>query len=130
MANPVLESFRESLKACVANSSRPPEKIKGKENPDLPSVFSNYWPPNVALSSHLSKVQVLSITYAQVTILKLEQLKQGCVHQNNNFLRGGRNCIVHAFAMHPLIDTCLMHIDFCVPIKAYKSYLSFLNKLS
>ena len=50
MANPVLESFGESQKACVTNSSRPPEKLKGKENPDLPSVCSNYWPPNVALS--------------------------------------------------------------------------------
>ena len=27
----------------------PPEKLKGKENPDLPLVCSNYWPPNVAL---------------------------------------------------------------------------------
>ena len=46
----MLESFGESPKACVINSSRPPEKLKGKENPDLPSVCSNYWPPNVALS--------------------------------------------------------------------------------
>ena len=46
MANPVLESFRESPKACVTNSSRPPEILKGKENPDLPLVCSNYWPPN------------------------------------------------------------------------------------
>ena len=50
MANPVLESFRESPKACVTNSSRPLEKLKGKENPDLPTVCSNYWPPIVALS--------------------------------------------------------------------------------
>ena len=50
MANPVLESFGESPKACVTNSSRPPEKLKGKENPDLPLVCSNYWPPNMALS--------------------------------------------------------------------------------
>ena len=50
MANPVLESFGESPKACVTNSSRPPEKLKGKENPDMPSVCSNYWPPSVALS--------------------------------------------------------------------------------
>ena len=34
----------------MTNSSCPPEKLKGKENPDLPSVCSNYWPPNVALS--------------------------------------------------------------------------------
>ena len=48
--NPLLERFRESQKACVTNSSRPPANLKGKENPDLPSVCSNYWPPNVALS--------------------------------------------------------------------------------
>ena len=46
----MLESFGESPKACVTNSSRPLEKLKGKENPDLPLVCSNYWPPNVALS--------------------------------------------------------------------------------
>ena len=50
MANPLLESFGESSKACVINSSHPPANLKGKENPDLPSVCSNYWPPNVALS--------------------------------------------------------------------------------
>ena len=46
----MLESFGESPKACVTNSSRPPEKLKGKENPDLPLVFLNYRPPIVALS--------------------------------------------------------------------------------
>ena len=55
MANPVLESFEESPKACVTNSSRPPEKLKGKENLDLPSVCSNYWPTNVALSLCFAK---------------------------------------------------------------------------
>ena len=49
MANP-LESFGESPKACVTNSNRLPAKLKGKGNPDLPSVCSNYWPPIVALS--------------------------------------------------------------------------------
>jgi hypothetical protein len=44
-----LESFRESPKACVTNSSRPPANLKGKGNPDLPLVCSNYWPPIVAL---------------------------------------------------------------------------------
>ena len=38
MANPVLESFRESPKASMTNSSRPTKKLEGKENPDLPSV--------------------------------------------------------------------------------------------
>ena len=50
MTKPLLDSFGESPKACVTNSSHPPEKLKVKENPDLPSVCSNYWPPNVALS--------------------------------------------------------------------------------
>ena len=48
MANPLLESFREPLKAGVTNSSHPPVNLKGKGNPDLPSVCSNYWPPNMA----------------------------------------------------------------------------------
>ena len=37
-----------SPKACVTNSGCPPANLKGKRNPDLPSVCSNYWPPNVA----------------------------------------------------------------------------------
>ena len=48
--NPLLESFGESPKACVTHSSHPLANFKWKENPDLPSVCSNYWPPNVALS--------------------------------------------------------------------------------
>ena len=32
----------------MINSSRPPANLKGKGNPDLPSVCSIYWPPNVA----------------------------------------------------------------------------------
>ena len=50
MANPLLESFEESPNACMINSSRRPANFKGKENPELPSVCSNYWPPNMALS--------------------------------------------------------------------------------
>ena len=49
-ANPLLESFGETPRICVTDSSRPLTDLKGKENPDLPSVCSNYWPPNVALS--------------------------------------------------------------------------------
>ena len=48
MANPLLESFEEPPKACVINYNLPPANLKGKGNPDLPSVCSNYWPPNVA----------------------------------------------------------------------------------
>jgi hypothetical protein len=48
MVNPLLESFGEPTKAYVTNSSRPLANFKGKGNPDLPSVCSNYWPPNVA----------------------------------------------------------------------------------
>ena len=50
MANPLLDSFGKSPKACVTNSSHPPANLKGKENPDLPLVCLNYWPPIVALS--------------------------------------------------------------------------------
>ena len=49
-ANPLLESFGESPKTCVTNSSRPSAKLRGKGNPHLPSFCSNYWPPIVALS--------------------------------------------------------------------------------
>ena len=34
MANPLLESFGESPKACVTNSNRPPANLKGKANPE------------------------------------------------------------------------------------------------
>ena len=50
VANSLLESFGEPPKACVTNSSRPLANLKGKGNPDLQSVWSNYWPPIVALS--------------------------------------------------------------------------------
>ena len=45
MANPLLESFGEPPRTCVTKSSRPPPDLKEKENPELPSVCSNYWPP-------------------------------------------------------------------------------------
>jgi hypothetical protein len=38
MVNPLLESFGESPKAYVKNSSSSPANLKGKENTDLPSV--------------------------------------------------------------------------------------------
>ena len=50
MANPLLESFGEFPKICLTNSRRPPANLKGKGNPDMPSVCLNYWPPIVALS--------------------------------------------------------------------------------
>ena len=53
-ANPLLQSFGESPKASVTNSSRPLTDLKGKGNPDLPSVCSNYWPPIVALSLYFN----------------------------------------------------------------------------
>ena len=56
----MLESFGESPKAWVTNSSRPPANFKGKENPDLPSVCSNYWPPNVALSLYFNHLVLLT----------------------------------------------------------------------
>ena len=36
VANLLLESFGESPKTCVTNSSHPPANLKGKGNPDLP----------------------------------------------------------------------------------------------
>ena len=70
MANPVLEIFRESPKACVTNSGRPPEKLKGKENPDLPLVCSNYWPPNVALSLYFNHLVLSTFQQSMSAIPK------------------------------------------------------------
>ena len=50
MANPLLESFREPPRNYVTNFSCSLEDLKGKGNPDLPSVCSNYCPPIMALS--------------------------------------------------------------------------------
>ena len=33
----------------MTNSNPPPANLKGKGNPDLPLVCSNYWPPIVSL---------------------------------------------------------------------------------
>ena len=48
MANLLLESFEEPPKAYVINSNHPLADRKGKGNPDLPLVCSNYLPPNMA----------------------------------------------------------------------------------
>ena len=85
MANPVLESFGESPKACVTNSSRPPEKLKGKENPDLPSVCSNYWPPNVASHAVDFDVKLYNCTECSSQFISVKGLKChiSSVHRNN-----------------------------------------------
>ena len=46
----LLESFRTTPRIRATNSSRPLMEIKGKGNPNLTWVCSNYWPPIVALS--------------------------------------------------------------------------------
>ena len=66
MANTLLESFEEPPKACMTNSSRPLANLKGKENPDLPSVCSNYWPPNMALSLCFNHLVLLTFSAMQV----------------------------------------------------------------
>ena len=60
MANQMLESFGESPKACVTNSSSPPEKLKGKETPDLP----------------VNSVQKACIKCFAIHTLKFEKAKQ------------------------------------------------------
>ena len=47
-ANPMLGSLGEPPKIRVTNSSQ--TDLKGKGNPNLPLVCSNYLPPIVALS--------------------------------------------------------------------------------
>ena len=56
MANPLLESFGEPPWIRMTNSSRPLTDLKGKGNPDLPSVCSNYWPSILALSLCVMKI--------------------------------------------------------------------------
>ena len=48
MANPLLDSFRASPRKPKTNSICPLANLKGKEDPDLPSNCSNYWPPILA----------------------------------------------------------------------------------
>ena len=84
MANPVLESFGESPKACVTNFSRPPEKLKGKENPDLPSVCLKYWPPIVALMEQtkytwsLAPVDLSGAVFTLAHFQKIAQISSLC----------------------------------------------------
>ena len=58
MANPLLESFGEPPKAHVANYSHPPPNLKGKGNPDLPSI--GLFKP---LASYCGSVCVLTFWY-------------------------------------------------------------------
>ena len=68
MANPLLESFRESPKACVTNSHLPLANFEGKENPDLPLVCSNYQPPNMALSMCFNHLVLLTFQQCRSAI--------------------------------------------------------------
>ena len=72
MANPLLESFREPPKTHVANSSHPPANLKGKGNPDLPSVCSNHW------ASYCGSVCVLTFWYV---LSNFRQCKSAVPHQ-------------------------------------------------
>ena len=42
VANPLLESFGEPIKACMTNSSHPLVNFKEKVNPDLPVQAIGY----------------------------------------------------------------------------------------
>jgi hypothetical protein len=68
VANPLLESFGEPPKAFVTNTSRPPANIKGKGNPNLPLVCSNYWPPIVALSLCFNHLVLLTFWQCRFAI--------------------------------------------------------------
>ena len=50
----------------MKNSSCPPVNLKGKGNPDLPSVCSNYWPPIIALSLCFNHLVLLTFWQFQV----------------------------------------------------------------
>ena len=66
MVNPLLESLGEPPTACVTNFSRPLANLKGKGNPDLPSVCLNYWPPNVAQFVFLKPFGTFDLSAMQV----------------------------------------------------------------
>ena len=81
MANPLLESFGEPTRICVINSSRPPTDLKGKGNPDLPSVCSNYWPPIVALSLCFNPLVLSTFRQCRSAIPKRSAKPIASIHQ-------------------------------------------------
>ena len=68
MTNPLLESFGEPTKAFVTNSSNPPANLKGKRNPNLPSVCSNYWDPIMALRNSWQTNEFLFKIYGSLLL--------------------------------------------------------------
>ena len=80
-ANPLLESFGETLRICVTDSSRPLTDLKGKENPDLPSVCSNYWPPNVALSLCFNHLVLSTFRQCRSAVPKISAKPIARIHQ-------------------------------------------------
>ena len=81
MANPLLESFGESPRIWVINSSRPPTDLKGKGNPNLPSVCSNYWPPIVALSVCFNHLVLSTFRQCRSAIPKRSAKLIASIHQ-------------------------------------------------
>ena len=80
LANPLLESFGESPKTCVTNSSRPPANLIGKGNPNLPSVCSNYWPPIVALNLCFNPLVLLTFRQCRSAIPKRSAKPIASIH--------------------------------------------------
>ena len=70
-ADPLLESFGETPRICVTDSSRPLTDLKGKETPDLPSVFSNYWPLIVALSLYFNHLVLSTFRQCRSAVPKI-----------------------------------------------------------
>ena len=80
-ANPLLESFGETPRICVTDSSRPLTDLKGKENPDLPSVCSNYWPPIVALSLYFNHLVLSTFRQCRSAVPKISAKPIARIHQ-------------------------------------------------
>ena len=80
MANPLLEGFGRSPKACVTNSSCPLANLKGKGNPDLPSVWSNYWPPIVAPSLCFNHLVLSTFQQCRPAIPKISAKPIASIH--------------------------------------------------
>ena len=108
----MLESLGESQKACMTNSSRPQANLKGKQNPDLTSVCSNYCPPNLSLGLWFNHL-VLS-TFRQCRSAILQRSAKLIAKQ---WLRGRSYlCMLMHTTWHSL-RPCI----FCVHIRSQKS---------
>ena len=110
MANPLLESFGEPPRICMINSSRPPTDLKGKGNPDLPSVCSNYWPPIVALCLCFNHLVLSTFRQYSSAIPQRSAKPIASINQNLWEISANGNNIFGLFKTHPFTNIRLSGI--------------------